>query len=116
MKKHRKAVLFKEIKGLTAAQPGTLLRISRPILPWAISRSAVTPGLFLLSILGAWPWLSMRARYVAASTSWKRFGICWRQSSTVMRAMDTPGWSGDVEGFESGSAGAALGGELQPLV
>src|SRR6185436_7933502 len=83
-------------------QPGTFLSISRPILPSAISRSAVTPGLFLLSILGAWPWLSMRARYVAASTSWKRFGMCCRQSSTVMRAMnqDSLGKLEDAEGLE----------------
>src|SRR5689334_6514678 len=32
----------------------------------------------------------MRARYVAASTSWKRLGIFSRQSSTVMRAMADP--------------------------
>src|ERR1700761_3740828 len=68
-------------------QVGTLRSISLPISPAAISRRAVTPCLFLDSILGVWPWLSMRARYVAASTSWKRFGIFSRQSSTVMRAI-----------------------------
>ena len=35
-----------------SAQTGTLRSISRPISPAAISRSAVTPGLFLVSIFG----------------------------------------------------------------
>ena len=46
----------------TCAQIGTLRSISTPTSPAAISRSAVTPGLFRVSTLGAWPWLSMRAR------------------------------------------------------
>ena len=32
-------------------------------------------GLVAAFDAGAWPWLSMRARYVAANTSWKRLGI-----------------------------------------
>ncbi len=43
-------------------QTGTRLSISTPTSPAAISRSAVTPGLLRVSIFGAWPWLSMRAR------------------------------------------------------
>jgi len=46
---------------LAAFPPGTS--------PAAISRSAVTPGLFCVFTLGVWPWCSMRARYVAASTN-----------------------------------------------
>src|SRR4030095_334791 len=96
-----------------------------PISPAAISRSAVTPGLFLVSTLGAWPWLHMRARYVAASTSWKRFGILTRQSSTVMRAMRA--FSGDrgrplgnrtseqVEGREDSRLGPLQGRVLEAL-
>ncbi len=45
-----------------AYQPGTFLSISRPTLPAAISRSAVTAGLLRLSMRGVWPWLNMRAR------------------------------------------------------
>ncbi|CFP66453.1 Uncharacterised protein [Bordetella pertussis] len=43
-------------------QVGTLRSISRPVRPEAISRSAVTVGLSLLSRRGAWPWTSSRAR------------------------------------------------------
>src|SRR5512140_3549063 len=83
-----------------------------PMSPAAISHSAVTPGLFFVSIFGAWPWLSMRARYVAASTSWNRFGIFTRQSSTVMRAMAC---SEEVEGSKHLRSVAALGRVLQAL-
>jgi enoyl-CoA hydratase/carnithine racemase len=40
----------------------TRLSISMPTLPAAISRKAVTPGLFLLSMRAVWPWFNMRAR------------------------------------------------------
>ena len=58
-KKHRKRCFEGFASG---PQRGTFLSISIPIFPAAISRSAVTPGLFLLSTLGACPWLSIRAR------------------------------------------------------
>src|SRR4051812_9934284 len=59
-----------------------------PTLPVATSRNAITVGLSrLASTSGVPPCASWRARYVAASVSWKRLGILFRQSSTVMRAM-----------------------------
>src|SRR6185295_9208021 len=48
----------------------------------------------------------MRARYVAARTSWKRFGIFSRQSSTVMRAM-----GGSEKEDDGGRLGKAERGE-----
>src|SRR5688500_9312767 len=61
---------------------------SRPNLPAAISRSAMTVGLSLLaSTCGVAPRAIWRARLVAASVSSKRLGRNLMQSSTVMRAM-----------------------------
>jgi hypothetical protein len=89
IKKAPQAVLFLYAKyAVVTDYNGTFFSISIPTLPAAISRNAVTPGLFLLSTLAVWPWLSMRARYDAANTNWKRLGICCRQSSTVIRAMN----------------------------
>src|SRR5882762_7251909 len=66
----------------------TRFRYSTPTLPAAISRNAMTVGLSrVVSICGVPPWASWRARYVAASVSWKRLGIFFKQSSTVIRAM-----------------------------
>src|SRR5437868_3298170 len=62
---------FSQGKAILAAprdyQVGTLRSISTPVRPPAISRSAVTVGLSLLSRRGAWPCANSRARYVAAS-------------------------------------------------
>src|SRR5712691_6413912 len=66
----------------------TRFRYSTPTLPAAISRNAMTVGLSrVVSMCGVPPWASWRARYVAASVNWKRLGIFFKQSSTVIRAM-----------------------------
>src|SRR6266478_2908691 len=66
----------------------TRFRYSTPTLPAAISRNAMTVGLSrVVSMCGVPPWASWRARYVAASVNWKRLGILFKQSSTVIRAM-----------------------------
>src|SRR5437660_10882859 len=66
----------------------TRFRYSTPTFPAAISRKSMTVGLSrVVSMCGVPPWASWRARYVAASVNWKRLGILFKQSSTVMRAM-----------------------------
>src|SRR5689334_14342233 len=74
-----------------ASQLCGLSSISMPILPAAISRSAITVVLSRsLSTSGCDPALIWRARLVAASVSSKRLGILTRQSSIVIRAMALP--------------------------
>src|SRR3989442_383801 len=71
-----------------AGGAGFFFSTSVPTLPVAISRSAITVDLSRFgSTSGEAPAPSWRAREVAASVSWKRLGILFRQSSTVMRAM-----------------------------
>ena len=81
--------------------------ISMPTLPAAISRSATTVGLSRsVSTSGELPAEICRARLVAASVSSKRLGIFSRQSSIVMRAMES---SWRSVNFPASAAGAARG-------
>ena len=73
---------------LQATGSGSCSDASRSIVSSAISRSATTGFLSLSRSTSApRPAEMSRARWAASSTSSKRLGTCWTQSSTVTRAM-----------------------------
>ena len=75
-------------------------RISGPMWPAAISRSATTVDLsFSHSTVASAPLASLRARLAATRTSWNRFGTLCRQSSTVIRAMSKTSTERGIAGW-----------------
>src|SRR6478752_5043258 len=71
----------------TASFVGRLKRT----LPAVISRRLITSGLFLAFTKEGLPFINERAREEASTTRAKRFSSFSRQSSTVTRAIDSPG-------------------------
>jgi hypothetical protein len=72
-----------------------------PTLPAAISRKAVTPGLFLLSMLGVMALTQHSGTVSGRQNQLKTIGDLLRQSSTVMRAMKSPAGVKDRALFNS---------------